>query len=299
MNWWGDGVLDRERYGGLVEGFLERIVLARDRDRLPQGLLMVGPPGFGRELAAVEAAVLMTCADAMLPWSEGSCCDRVRRGLHPDVAAVLPQPPAGRIKIAQVRDVVNTASARPYEGLRRIWIFDGVEAGRFGAEAANAFLKILEEPPEHVRFLLLAANPAAVLPTIRSRCQLLALPGPLAVAAQLSETVSPELLASAIDGHDVGMLADRARAALGEAMTGETSQLVGLSSQADDGAPMFEIVAAVAVEMAAEGDDGDRTEELVRLAADLLRTERRARGLNLDRGRQLTSCLLRWHVERG
>jgi len=299
MSWWDDGVLDRERYGGLVEGFLERIVLARDRDRLPHGLLMVGPPGFGRELAAVEAAVLMTCPDATLPWSGGSCCDRARRGLHPDVAAVLPQPPAGRIKIAQVREVVDTAAARPYEGLCRIWIFDGVEAGRFGAQAANAFLKILEEPPEHVRFLLLAANPAAVLPTIRSRCQLLALPGPLAVAAELSETVSPELLASAIAGHDVGMLAARARAAIGAAMCGETSQLVGLSCQADDDAPMFEIVAMVAMEMAGEEEDGDRAGDLVRLAGDLLKTERRARGLNLDANRQLTSCLVRWFEDLG
>jgi hypothetical protein len=174
-----------------------------------------------------------------------------------------------------------------------------VEAGRFGEEAANAFLKILEEPPEHVRFLLLAANPAAVLPTVRSRCQLLALPGPLSIAAEMSEIVSPELLASAIDGHDVRLLATGARAALGEALCGETSQLVGLSSQTDGGAPMFEIVAAMAVEMAGESNDGDRSEDLVRLAADLLRTERRARGLNLDRGRQLTSCLLRWFEELG
>jgi hypothetical protein len=262
-------------------------------------LLLVGPSGFGRELAAVEASVLMTCADAALPWSQGSCCDRVRRGLHPDVAAVLPQPPAGLIKIAQVREVVDTAAARPYEGRCRIWIFDGVEAGRFGEEAANAFLKILEEPPEHVRFLLLAANPAAVLPTVRSRCQLLALPGPLSIAAEMSKIVSPELLASSLDGHDVGLLATGARAALGEALCGETSQLVGLSSQTDGGAPMFEIVAAMAVEMAGESNDGDRSEDLVRLAADLLRTERRARGLNLDRGRQLTSALLRWYEELG
>jgi len=294
MTWWADDVLDRERFGPLIEEFLGRIVLAKDRDRLPHAVMLVGPPGLGRELAAVEAAILMVCAGADAPWSESGCSNRIRGGLHPDVSAVRPQPPAEIIKIAQVREVVDSAPARPYEGRCRIWIFDGVEAGRFGAGAANAFLKMLEEPPEHVRFLLLAANPAAVLPTVRSRCQLLSLPGPLALAAAFDEAGSPELLASRVGGQDVATISEQVREALGTAIRGDVRRLVGLSSQAPDGAPIFEIVAATAVDMASEDDGGRSAEELVRLAAELARVERRTRGLNLDTARQLTACLVGW-----
>ena len=93
LSWWSEELLDRDRWGELVTPVLERLVHARDRGRLPHALLMVGPPGLGRELAAVEAAVLAVCPEALQPWSEGSCADRVRRGIHPDVVAMLPQNP--------------------------------------------------------------------------------------------------------------------------------------------------------------------------------------------------------------
>lgn len=276
---------------------LERVVAARDRGRFPHAILLVGPPGLGRELLAVETAVLLTCEAAEAPWSSSSCADRIRRGLHPDVVAVLPQGPAQQIKIAQVREVVEAASGRPFEGLSRVWIFDGAEAGRFGAEAANAFLKTLEEPPDHVRFLLLAANPSAVLATVRSRCQTLMLPGPVAVARRLGDEVRPELMAAAHAGFDVGELAGGVETALRAAFAGEVADLLRLSLKAVDDVPTFEVIAAVAVEMAGREQDPDRAAELVRLAADLLATDRRARSLNLNAGRQLSSCLLRWYSE--
>jgi len=192
--WWDSAALDRERWGELVAPALERLTSARDRDRLPHAVLLVGPAGLGRELAAVEAAVLLTCGGMSAPWGSGGCASRVRDGVHPDVQAVLPAGAKQIIKIAQIREIVKSAAGRPYEGDRRVWILDGVEAGHFGAEAANAFLKVLEEPPEHVVFILLAANPMAVLSTIRSRCQQLALPGNLAMAHSLADdTPLPEL----------------------------------------------------------------------------------------------------------
>ena len=67
VTWWGAEALDRERWGALVEPALERLLGARDRDRLPHAVLMVGPAGLGRELAAVEAAVLLACEGAASP----------------------------------------------------------------------------------------------------------------------------------------------------------------------------------------------------------------------------------------
>ena len=97
--WFSDAVLNRARWGPLVEPVLQRIVLARDRDRFPHALLLVGPRGLGRELAAVEAAVILACEGATDPWSVSRCAERIRNGRHPDVRAVLPEGKAGKIKI--------------------------------------------------------------------------------------------------------------------------------------------------------------------------------------------------------
>ena len=183
--WWAADALDRDRLKGFVDPVLDRVEHACEVGRFPHALLLVGPAGLGRELAAVEISVMLTCRGGDRPWSDGSCAGRVRSGSHPDVVAVLPQGASQQIKIEQVREIVDGAAARPYEGEHRVWILDGVEASHLVPAAANAFLKVLEEPPDHCRFLLLAANPTAVLPTIRSRCQQLSLPGPAEVASRL------------------------------------------------------------------------------------------------------------------
>lgn len=298
--WWDSAALDRERWGELVAPALERLTSARDRDRLPHAVLLVGPAGLGRELAAVEAAVLLTCGGMSAPWGIGGCASRVRDGVHPDVQAVLPTGAKQIIKIAQIREIVKSAAGRPYEGDRRVWILDGVEAGHFGAEAANAFLKVLEEPPEHVVFILLAANPMAVLPTIRSRCQQLALPGNLAMAHSLADdTPLPELGWAFSAEEGLGDTMEMIRNALVAGLGGEIRQLLRLPYALPDGSPQFATVAAVAVNMAAEAEAETAGEELSRLAADLLAVERRTRALNLNTKTQMVSSLLRWQRELG
>ncbi len=297
-SWWDSDALDRERWGVLVEPALERLLQARDRDRFPQSVLLVGPAGLGRELAAVETAVLLTCQGMSAPWGNSGCADRVRDGVHPDVQAVLPTGAKKIITIAQIRGVVNSAAGRPYEGERRVWIFDGVEAGHFGDQAANAFLKTLEEPPEHAVFILLAANPSAVLPTIRSRCQQLALPGVVAVARQMSEDVGlPELAAVTLMDGGLDGAVDDIRSALESGIGGETRSLLRLPFVLPDGVPPFASVAAVALEMASEAEAKPAGEELARLAADLMVVERRSRALNLNSRGQMVSCLMRWYRE--
>lgn len=294
--WWDEATLDRSRWGGLVEPTLARLIRARDRNRLPHALLLVGPAGLGRELAAMEAAVLLVCEGAEAPWSEGGDARRVRRGLHPDVQAVLPTGAAEIIKISQIREIVEGVASRPFEGRSRVWILDGVEAGHLGAEAANAFLKTLEEPPLHAHFFLLAANPEAVLPTIRSRCQRMILPGPVAVAERLVEaSVPPELAAFALVDEGLEGTLREVRTALTRGFEGETRNLLRLPYVLPAKLSSFCAVAAVAVEMAGENQDGDVGEELMRLASELLAVERRSRSLNLNVRGQMVSCLMRWH----
>ena len=86
---------------------------------------------------------------------------------HPDVTIIPPDPPQMLVKVDQVRHVIHEIYYRPAEGNRRVYIFSEAD---FMKEAANSLLKILEEPPDFATIFLLTDNPAALLPTIRSRC---------------------------------------------------------------------------------------------------------------------------------
>jgi DNA polymerase-3 subunit delta' len=298
VSWWEPALLDRERWGALVQPALDRVEEARRQGGVPPQLLLVGPPGLGRELVAVELAALLTCPLGAGPYCDCGSCDRARRGRHPDVVRIAILEKKTQILVEQIREVVESAPGRPFEGVRRVWLLDGVEAGRLGEQAANAFLKTLEEPPAHASFVLLAANPFAVLPTVRSRCQQLHLPGAVAVAGGLEMAGAPPELAVAVAaGEPVGEMAARVRGALEAGRAGSARPLLHLARALADEPRAFEVPAAVALELGVGLADGEAGEELVRLADELLATARRTRALNHVRERQLLACLLRWQRE--
>lgn len=144
-------------------------------DTLPQSLLFAGTRGVGKRRTAVALAEAINClqpvANATLPRDAcGTCssCRRIARGVHPDVPIVEPGD-MGEIKIDQVRDVIDRAGYRPFEGRRRVVILD--EADSMRPEAQSALLKTLEEPPSASVFVLVSATPDSLLPTVLSRCQ--------------------------------------------------------------------------------------------------------------------------------
>jgi DNA polymerase III subunit delta' len=100
----------------------------------------------------------------------------------PDVLVIPPDPPQMMIKVDQVRHVIHSIYYRPSKGNHKVYIFTD---SAFMKEAANALLKVLEEPPEFATIFLLAENATSMLPTIRSRCITLHLsPLPLAEIEQ-------------------------------------------------------------------------------------------------------------------
>ena len=100
--------------------------------------------------------------------------DLALRGVHPDLIELVP--PSGKewIGIDQVRDVIRRGQFSPVEGQRKVCLVPRAET--LTTEAENALLKVLEEPTRDLVFLLLAAHPTDVLPTILSRSRVVRLP---------------------------------------------------------------------------------------------------------------------------
>ena len=128
---------------------------------------------------AVRLAAAMLCEDgatAYKPCGKCRACRKVLEGIHPDVITVTAALDSqGRkkreITVDQVRSVAASAPVMPNEGSGKAYIIQ--DADTMNLQAQNALLKLLEEPPESASFILCAANPQQLLPTVRSRCELI------------------------------------------------------------------------------------------------------------------------------
>jgi len=155
------------------EPILGRLGGALVADRLHHAYLFEGAAGVGRRLVALRLAQAANCEAASEQRPCGSCrtCKSIAAGTHPDVLFVEPDPARATpiITVDQIRAIVRASSYHRYAARRRFVVIDPAEA--MPPPAANALLKTLEEPPDGTGFILITAQPAALLPTILSRCQ--------------------------------------------------------------------------------------------------------------------------------
>ena len=149
---------------------LEQLYHAIASNRVAGAYLFVGVANVGKETVALHFAKTINC----LTQGEGACgtclaCRKADDGNHPDLQIIRPS--GTFIKIDQIRELQKRIIYRPLEGVRKVYIL--TEAEQMNLEAANCLLKTLEEPPADSVLILLTTNLDALLPTIRSRCQII------------------------------------------------------------------------------------------------------------------------------
>ncbi len=191
------------------DGAVEALRRAIGSGHLAHAYLLTGPRGAGKATLARRLAQVLVSpseADATVPDLQTRAARALEQGELPDVERIAIggvcdesnhdhlKDNSTRIRICQVRRLERVAALAPFGSPRRIFVVD--TADDLQPEAAHSLLKTLEEPPASVLIVLLAADPDALLPTIRSRCQEVALrPMPheaLAAALVASAEVEPE-----------------------------------------------------------------------------------------------------------
>ena len=136
------------------------------RGEVGHAYLFSGPPGSGKKTTALLFAQALNCPGPNPPCGECVSCRKTISGNHPNVFHIHPQ--GASIKIEQLRDLKENLFYISTEGFKKVCLI--YETDLLTLPAGNSLLKILEEPPGDLVFLLLSSRPWALLPTILSRC---------------------------------------------------------------------------------------------------------------------------------
>ena len=141
---------------------------AIETDRVAHAYLFSGPRGTGKTSTAKVLAMGLNCEKGPTPEPDGTC-ESCRAIINNSSMDVLEMDAASNRGIDEIRDLRDKVNLAPAQGRMKVYIID--EVHMLTTEAFNALLKMLEEPPEHVIFVLATTEKHKVLPTIISRCQ--------------------------------------------------------------------------------------------------------------------------------
>lgn len=166
----------QDQQWGHLDGLLQQ-------QKLPHAFLLSGSAGVGKKRFALAFAQYLMCESPKLSMACGECrqCLLNLANTHPDIKNLEPAEVGKQIKVDEIRDLVAYLSHTSQQGGYKVAILAPAEA--MNVNAANALLKSLEEPAAKTLLLLLTDNLGQLLPTIRSRCQLVKFPLPSREAA--------------------------------------------------------------------------------------------------------------------
>lgn len=142
------------------------------RRGLSHAYILTGPSGSGKKtLAGLLSAAMVCTGEGERPCGRCSGCRKALAGIHPDISSLAPQ--GKELVVDQIRAMRSDAYIKPNEAARKVYLIHQAQA--MNESAQNAMLKLLEEGPPYAAFLLLTENADMLLPTVRSRCQVLTL----------------------------------------------------------------------------------------------------------------------------
>ena len=135
------------------------------QEHLMHSYIVASQSEQARDRLSLDLAAAMLCrSDGVRPCRTCRDCRKVYDGVHPDVIYVAPDPDAKvpTIKVDQIRSIAATAYILPSEAEKKVYVLR--QADTMNLSAQNAFLKLLEEPPQSAAFILAAASPELLLP---------------------------------------------------------------------------------------------------------------------------------------
>ncbi len=149
------------------EHVLKALVNALENQRLHHAYLFTGTRGVGKTTIARILARALNCEKGITasPCGECSACQEINEGRFVDLIEV---DAASRTKVEDTRELLENIQYRPTRGRFKIYLID--EVHMLSTHSFNALLKTLEEPPDHVKFLLATTDPQKLPVTVLSRC---------------------------------------------------------------------------------------------------------------------------------
>jgi DNA polymerase-3 subunit gamma/tau len=205
-------------FGSLVgqEHVVRALRHALEKNRLHHAYLFTGTRGVGKTTLARILAKCLNCETGVTPQPCGKCsaCTEIDAGRFVDLLEV---DAATNTKVDEMRQLLETAQYAPTRGRFKVYVID--EVHMLSASAFNAMLKTLEEPPEHMKFILATTDPQKIPVTVLSRCiqfSLKQMP-PAAIVSHLESILGKEKVA--FEGEALALLARAAAGSMRDALS--------------------------------------------------------------------------------